>query len=156
MRVDPYSYRRLGGGNAGQAHVDVYLKIHGPQPNNTVWLNMSFSDEVVSADERHVGGGFPPVLGMGAASDYQNRDGGNKGGQFFLSFHGVQFLREYADNTTRKVRVTYWDNDDHQLCIYDVACGQNENDTEVEAVTHQVERFSFAHPVDFYTSLSPP
>ncbi len=130
--MDPHSYSCCSG---DEASITVFFRIHGPQPNNTMWVNVSASDEIRSVGEARVNN-FPYALADGQPSDYHNYV--HRGGQFLIAFHDVQFLRWDNDTTNRYVRFNYVENDAHQLCIFDVACSREENSTEIQSVTKPV------------------
>ncbi len=53
-------------------------------------------------------------------------------GQYVMGFDGVKHLESPTDSVVREVRLEYVEASDHQLCVYDVACGP---DQEKENVT---------------------
>ena len=114
--------------NAANHFAALRFLLRGPMPNNTFWLNLTFSQEILSWSED--GRGAPFHVSNGTYNDAA--DGGGWGHfQYVYGLHDVQHLRTQGQTMRRTIRVKYDYDGSRLLCLHDVACGADEQRSSV-------------------------
>ena len=113
--------------NAVNHFAALKIRLRGPMPNNTFWMNLTFSQEILSWHED--GRDAPFHVSNGTYNDAVEGAWGHY--QYVYGVHDVQHLRTQGQTAQRVIRVGYAYDGSRLLCLLDVSCGADEQKSSV-------------------------
>ena len=93
------------GQNGEPNYAELWIHLRGPMPNNTFWMNMTFSQEITSWHEFGRDGGKPFHVSNGTYNAFDGEDLGHF--QYVYGIHDVQHLTTPDRTQKRSIKVRY-------------------------------------------------